>query len=98
MQDTMPAKLHGKNQKTGYEFDYTLTLDETRLGRARENNDLVLNDEKVSRWHAVLRKRDKRHLLVDLNSANGTFVGGQKVKEHLLEDGDSIAIGSHLFS
>lgn len=94
----MPAKLHGKNQKTGYEFDYTLALEETRLGRARENNDLVLNDEKVSRWHAVLRRQDRAHLLVDLDSANGTFVNGQKVRQHLLEDGDAIAIGAHTFS
>lgn len=94
----MSAKLQGKNQKTGFEFEHVLTLEQTQLGRARENNDLVLNDEKVSRWHAVVRQQGRRHLLVDLNSANGTFVNGQRIKEHLLEDGDSIAIGAHLFT
>ena len=98
MANRMPARLHGKNQKTGQEIDFALTLNETRLGRALENNDLVLNDEKVSRWHVILRKQDRTHLLIDLNSANGTFVNGQRVKEKLLEDGDAVAVGAHLFS
>lgn len=91
----MAAKLLVKNMATGREFNFDLSLPETHIGRAIENNNLVLNDEKVSRWHALLRRVGNTHLLIDLNSANGTFVNGRQVKEHLLEDKDTIAFGSY---
>jgi adenylate cyclase len=91
----MAAKLLVKNMATGREFTFDLSLPETHIGRAIENNNLVLNDEKVSRWHALLRRVGNTHLLIDLNSANGTFVNGRQVKEHLLEDKDTIAFGSY---
>jgi adenylate cyclase len=91
----MSAKLLVKNLATGREFTFDLSLAETHVGRAIENNNLVLNDEKVSRWHAILRRLDNIHLLIDLNSANGTFVNGRQIKEHLLEDKDTITFGSY---
>jgi adenylate cyclase len=91
----MAAKLLVKNMATGREFTFDLSLPETHIGRAIENNNLVLNDEKVSRWHALLRRVGNGHLLIDLNSANGTFINGRQIKEHFLEDKDAIAFGSY---
>ncbi|MBI3653375.1 MAG: FHA domain-containing protein [Acidobacteria bacterium] len=91
----MPAKLLVTNMASGREFHFDLVRPETHIGRAVENNDLILNDEKISRWHALLRRVGNTHLLIDLNSANGTFVNGKQIKEHLLADKDTISVGSY---
>ncbi|GAA5103555.1 BTAD domain-containing putative transcriptional regulator [Nocardia iowensis] len=65
-----------------------------RIGRLPDN-DLVLDDARVSRHHARLVVREAGVLLVDLGSANGTYVNGtQIVAGTLLSDGDTIRIGS----
>jgi adenylate cyclase len=88
----MPATLFIKNTDTGKSFEFELAGDLTRIGRAADRNDLVLNDGQISREHAVIRRARNSHVLVDLDSANGTFVGGNRVKEHPLENGDSFRI------
>ena len=64
------------------------------IGRARDNQ-LVLSDEKVSRHHALIRTaEDETCWLVDLASANGTYVNDRRVEQAvLLRDGDRISIG-----
>ncbi len=62
------------------------------IGRDEEN-DLVLDDRRVSRRHAEIRLRLRRHTLYDLQSTNGTYVNGRRVAEVVLSDGDRIAIG-----
>lgn len=57
------------------------------------DNDLVLDDRRVSRRHAEIRLRLGRYTLYDLQSTNGTFVNGRRVAEIALSDGDRIAIG-----
>ncbi|MCM6771887.1 FHA domain-containing protein [Nocardia sp. CDC159] len=65
-----------------------------RIGRLPDN-DLVVDDARVSRHHARLVVREAGMLLVDLGSANGTYVNGtQIVDDTLLTDGDTIRIGS----
>lgn len=63
-----------------------------RIGRA-EGNDLVLADPRVSRFHAEIERGPEGYVLRDLGSTNGTLVGGRRVRERLLEDGDLISIG-----
>jgi adenylate cyclase len=64
------------------------------IGRARDNQ-LVLADEKVSRHHALIRTTEDRECwIVDLASANGTYVNERRVEQAvLLRDGDRITIG-----
>jgi len=62
------------------------------IGRDPEN-DLVLDDRRVSRRHAEIRLRLGRYTLYDLQSTNGTYVNGRRVAEVVLSDGDRIAIG-----
>jgi len=57
------------------------------------DNDLVTADSKISRRHAEIRPAGNGYLLVDLQSTNGTRVNGTAIEEHLLVDGDRIAIG-----
>jgi len=63
------------------------------VGR-RIDNQIILEDEHVSRTHAQLRVRDSRFVLFDLGSSSGTKVNGRKVKQHILRAGDVITIAA----
>ncbi|HEV8229418.1 MAG TPA: DUF3662 and FHA domain-containing protein [Candidatus Limnocylindria bacterium] len=61
------------------------------IGRDEEN-DVVLDDPRVSRKHAEIRLRLGRYTLYDLQSTNGTYVNGRRVAEVVLNDGDRISV------
>lgn len=64
------------------------------IGRSSEN-DIVVDDFKVSRVHLQLVFNDGICSIVDLNSSNGTFVNGQKINgEVQLQPNDVIRIGN----
>jgi hypothetical protein len=73
-----------------------LTEQALTLGRLPDN-DVVVADPKASRKHAEIRPAGNGFLLVDLQSTNGTRVNGTNVGEHILVDGDLIAIGATEF-
>lgn len=62
------------------------------IGRHR-NNDIIIDDMVVSRHHAQIRWRKGEHILIDLNSQNGSYVNGQTVSEKSLKSGDVITMG-----
>lgn len=61
--------------------------------------DLVIDDQKVSRHHAKIRRRGSRFTIMDLQSRNGTFVNGKKVLDEVsLFANDRISIiGKYYF-
>jgi hypothetical protein len=61
------------------------------IGRDQQN-DVVLDDTRVSRKHAEIRLRLGRYTLYDLQSTNGTYVNGRRVAEVVLNDGDRISV------
>jgi len=63
------------------------------LGRAPENS-LVLADEQISRRHAIIQAQGVGEFwLVDLGSANGTYVNGRRVTQpQALHRGDVIRL------
>ncbi len=65
------------------------------IGRSTENNDIVVNDEKVSRNHLQMVMDDNgNYSVVDLESTNGTYVNGQRISgEVRLRPGDEVRIG-----
>ena len=73
-----------------------ITGKEVLIGRGKENT-LVLEDHAVSRHHARIVEEPEGHLLVDNNSANGSWVNGQRVTEVRLKPGDQIRLGKSLF-
>jgi len=63
------------------------------IGRA-DYNDFVIPDESVSTTHAKLQRREGVWVLVDLDSTNGTFVDGERVKgETPLSPGVTVRFG-----
>jgi len=63
-----------------------------RLGRAPDN-DVVVPDPGVSRYHARIDQVGNRFVLRDLASSNGTWVNGAPVAEHVLGHGDTFVLG-----
>ena len=94
----MFPKLLVKHSGTDDEFEFELRDIETRIGRALEQNDLVLNDHKVSRQHAILRQSGNSFVLEDLKSGNGTLVNGKRISEVSLVPGDVIAVGDYFLT
>jgi hypothetical protein len=65
---------------------------ETTIGRAHTNH-IVLKEARISRQHAIIRQAGKEFVIEDLQSSNGVVVNGEKIKEHVLTNGDQIQIG-----
>jgi pSer/pThr/pTyr-binding forkhead associated (FHA) protein len=74
----------GKSMELGQELS---------IGREIDNN-LVINEPKASRRHAVIRQQGGSYILIDQGSSNGTFLNGQLVAQPtLLKNGDRIMVG-----
>jgi diguanylate cyclase (GGDEF)-like protein len=78
-----------------------LERDVVIIGRALEA-DVRLNDFRTSRLHARITSEhsgdtETCYRIADLGSTNGTMVNGELVTEAVLNDGDKIIIGDHLF-
>lgn len=78
---------------SGHEVGRRFTLGElTRVGRAPDN-EIVLPDNLVSRYHAQFEKKGLTYSVADLGSKNGILVNDQKEVEHRLRRGDRVTIG-----
>jgi serine/threonine-protein kinase len=67
------------------------------FGRSIEN-DIVLPNPTLSRHHGAFTVEDNNCFIQDFNSANGTFVNGERVSgSQLLQQGDHIQIGDLIF-
>jgi two-component system, cell cycle response regulator len=64
------------------------------LGR-REDADIQIGDDGVSRTHASLRVEGEGAILRDLGSANGTYLDGKRVTDAEIRDGARIQVGAH---
>jgi len=79
-----------------------LERDQVTIGRAIEA-DVRLNDFRASRVHArITTEVDSKtnvatYRIIDLGSTNGTLVNGELITDVVLNDGDKIVIGDHLF-
>jgi ABC-type multidrug transport system ATPase subunit len=70
----------------------------TVLGREPALSQVLLPHPQVSRTHACVVLQGKAATLTDLNSANGTFVNGQRVTAAVrLQPGDDVDIGPYAF-
>jgi hypothetical protein len=69
-----------------------INRDVFNIGRHPDNN-LVINDVRVSRHHLQIRLSQGHYVLYDTRSRGGTYVNGQRVNEYVLSSGDVIRIG-----
>lgn len=49
-------------------------IETTNIGRSRQNDICILQDEMVSRKHGKIIPKARRYMLQDLGSINGTFI------------------------
>lgn len=62
------------------------------IGRSKDN-DIILEDEMVSKNHCRIITQGDNYLVEDLGSSNGTIVNGEQVNSHMLSDGDKLYLG-----
>ncbi|MGH9752860.1 MAG: adenylate/guanylate cyclase domain-containing protein [Blastocatellia bacterium] len=78
--------------------DYTFDIDKPEIAIGRElKNDLILDDPRVSRFHAVARKTAESVTICDLGSGNGVFINGHRIAPNVdfkLTENDQIKLGS----
>jgi len=72
--------------------EYHLSPRKMLIGRTRRC-DILIRDSSVSRKHASIERKDRRFLLQDLESTNGTLVNGELIDVRALHHGDEIRIG-----
>jgi general secretion pathway protein A len=64
------------------------------IGRTTAN-DLQIDSRFISRHHCQIITNHKASVLEDLNSTNGVFLRGNRVRHHNLNDGDVVTLGEH---
>jgi hypothetical protein len=70
---------------------FTIHTAVTNIGRRADNN-LIVDDPRISRYHAQVRYVRGRFIIFDLNSTGGTYVNGQRVNQSVLYPGDVISL------
>ena len=74
--------------------EYVFKEKKVWIGRS-DFADIVVDDDFVSKMHAVLLLYSDALILLDLNSANGTTVNSIKVSKTILKNDDVISLGNH---
>ena len=93
-----PAALHLRKCKLvleredGQSSEYIFDQSNIALG-AMDDNDLVVEDDTVSRYHCRIYQDENSYLLQDLDSTNGTFINRVRIKEAYLKPGCTVTIG-----
>jgi hypothetical protein len=70
---------------------FDLTEPVITIGRALDN-DIILEERHISRYHAQLRRRYGKYILQNLSSSSGTSVNGFPIQEIVLRPGDVITL------
>jgi len=78
------------------EDSYEVGPEGLTMGRS-EQRDIVLVDPAASRLHCEILFADGRYMVRDPGSANGLFINGRRSTEKVLDDGDTLRIGSTEF-
>jgi hypothetical protein len=76
----------------GTEWLVPLDTKVTHIGRGL-TSDVRVEEQRVSRSHAILVRHGHHTRLLDNRSANGTFVNGRRIIATNIADGDVIRIG-----
>lgn len=84
------AQLVNENDSSVIDIDRW----ETSIGKSK-SNDIVLPQEDISRFHAVIAKKQKEWVITDTFSKTGVLVNDERIEgQAVIEDGDIITIGT----
>jgi transcriptional regulator with GAF, ATPase, and Fis domain len=93
------ARLHLRRCKLvlthghgGHPQEFSFDKGEIRIG-AMEDNDMVVGDDTVSRYHCKIVQEDNAYVLHDLGSTNGTFINRVRIREGFLKPGCTVHLG-----
>ena len=75
--------------------EYRLSGPQMTVGRS--GTDITVDDPEVSRNHCLIKVFGDRIVILDLDSTNGTYVEGKKVKTANLGDSERFKIGNSAF-
>ncbi len=67
------------------------------VGR-RADNQLVIDEDNISRRHVSVERREGQYFIRDLGSANGTYLNDRRTDLARLNDGDRLRIGGYLIT
>lgn len=93
-----PAALHLRKCKLviekedGNTAEYIFDQPSVTLG-AMDDNDLVIDDDTISRYHCRIFQDEDSYLIEDMGSTNGSFVNRVRIKEAYLKPGCTVSIG-----
>lgn len=90
--DPVLVCLSGALKGKVFKFSTVDTISKWEIGRSADS-DIVIDDKSVSTHHAQLIHENKRWKLVDLMSANGTYINDTKGLTSYLSSGDRIRFG-----
>ena len=76
--------------------EWTFDKEEIRIG-SMDDNDVVISDDTVSRYHCRIAQEDTGYVLVDQRSTNGTFINKVRVREAFLKPGSIVSVGQSQF-
>ena len=82
---------------TGNGAGKVLSCARSRVVLGRAGSDIPVEDDEVSRRHAMLEIHDDRYILKDLGSTNGTFVDERRITEMEIHDRGEFRVGSTQF-
>ncbi len=75
---------------------YPLAQTSMLIGRSSKT-DIQIDEDSISRNHALLINDGSNYIVRDLGSTNGTYVNDVQISEHALRDGDQIRVGRTIF-
>jgi pSer/pThr/pTyr-binding forkhead associated (FHA) protein len=84
-------------RESGDRLEFDLSRTRTVIGRKKDCQIRIPLSE-ISRNHLAIEVRGGRLHVKDLDSANGTFVNNQRVRERELSAGDHLIIGPVVFT
>jgi pSer/pThr/pTyr-binding forkhead associated (FHA) protein len=99
METKKSAKINAKSTYPRLEvYGQSKQLSSKSFGIGRDkNNQIIIADEKVSRFHALVTFENNVAYIKDTDSSNGTYINGKQIpvgKKVELKNGDKIKVGT----
>jgi uncharacterized protein YegL len=77
---------------------FKLNREVTKIGRKDRINDIAIDQETISRQHAIIEYKNYSFWIVDQGSSNGTFLNGNQIFDEMrLNHGDTISFDVYEF-